>query len=92
VDWTQRVLRTMLHIVHKAPGQIGFAVIERRWVVERSLAWLTSHRRLVCDYERQPATAEAMIRWAAISGMACRLTRGNAATRQRRFTLAHPTK
>lgn len=59
VDWTQRVLRTVLHIVRKAPGQIGFAVIERRWVVERSLAWLTSHRRLARDYERQPATAEA---------------------------------
>ncbi|MBB2745175.1 UNVERIFIED_ORG: ABC-type phosphonate transport system ATPase subunit [Microbispora rosea subsp. rosea] len=43
VDWTQRVL----HIVRKASGQIGFAVIERRWVVERSLAWPASHRRLV---------------------------------------------
>lgn len=90
VDWAQRVLRTVLHIVRKAPGQIGFAVIERRWVVERSLAWLTSHRRLARDYERQPATAEAMIRWAAISGMARRLARGSAATRQQRITLANP--
>jgi transposase len=88
VDWTQRVLGTVLHIVRKAPGQIGFAVIERRWVVERSLAWLTSHRRLARDYERHPATAEAMIRWAAISGMARRLARGSAATRQQRITLA----
>ncbi|MFF3671659.1 transposase [Microtetraspora malaysiensis] len=91
-DWTQRILRTVLHIVRKAPGQIGFAVIERRWVVERSLAWLTSHRRLARDYERQPAMAEAMVRWAAISGMARRLTRGSAATRQQRFTLAHPSE
>nr|WP_204060137.1 transposase [Microbispora corallina] len=49
-----------------APGQVGFAVIARRWVVERSLAWLTSHRRLARDYERHPATSEAMIRWAAV--------------------------
>ncbi|GIH66625.1 hypothetical protein [Microbispora siamensis] len=60
VDWTQRVLRTVLHIVRKAPGQIGFAVIERRWVVERSLAWLTNHRRLARDYERHPSTARAV--------------------------------
>ena len=38
VDWTQRVLGTVLHLVRKAAGQIGIAVIERRWVVERSLA------------------------------------------------------
>lgn len=92
VDWAQRVLRTVLHIVRKAPGQIGFAVIERRWVVERSLAWLTSHRRLARDYERRPATAEAMIRWAAISSMARRLARGSAATRQQRITLANPAE
>ncbi|OPG12364.1 transposase [Microbispora sp. GKU 823] len=63
VHWNQRLLRTVPHIVRKAPGQIGFAVIERRWVVERSPAWLTSQRRLARDYERRPATAEAMIRW-----------------------------
>ncbi|MEZ0074702.1 IS5 family transposase [Planotetraspora sp. GP83] len=91
VEWTQRVLHTVLHIVRKAPGQIGFAVIERRWVVERSLAWLTSHRRLARDYERHTATAEAMIRWAAISGMARRLTRGSAATRQQRYVIDEPT-
>ncbi|MGW4476888.1 hypothetical protein ACWENQ_45155 [Nonomuraea sp. NPDC004354] len=92
VEWSQRILQTMLHVVRKAPGQIGFAVIKRRWVVERSPAWLTSHRRLARDYERQPATAEAMIRWAAISGMARRLTRGSAATRQQRLALTRPTE
>ena len=75
VDWCQRILRTTLHIVRKAPGQKGSAVIPRRWVVERSLAWLTAHRRLARDYERHPATSEAMIRWAAINGMVRRLTR-----------------
>jgi transposase len=58
VDWCQRILRTTLHIARKAPGQKGFAVIPRRWVVERSLAWLTAHRRLARDYERHPATSE----------------------------------
>jgi transposase len=88
VDWCQRILATALHVVRKAPGQQGFAVIARRWVVERSLAWLTLHRRLARDYERHPATAEAMIRWAAISGMVRRLTRGAPARRQHAYVLA----
>jgi hypothetical protein len=59
-------------------------------VVERSLAWLTSHRRLARDYERHPATAEAMIRWAAISGMVRRLTRGKPATRHQALMRLSP--
>lgn len=51
-------------------------MIPRRWVVERSLAWLTSHRRLARDYEHDPAVSEAMVRWAAIGQMARRLNRG----------------
>ena len=76
VAWAERFVATTLHIVRKAPGQVGFAVIPRRWVVERSLAWLTAHRRLTRDYERDPAVSEAMVRWAAIGQMARRLARG----------------
>lgn len=48
----------------------GFAVIPRRWVVERSLAWSTAHRRLAKEYERGRAGSEAMVYWAAIGQMA----------------------
>lgn len=41
----------------------GFVVLPRRWVVERSLAWITPHRRCVRDYERLPQHHEAMVRW-----------------------------
>jgi transposase len=67
VEWAQIVLRTTVEVVRKPAGQRGFAVIPRRWVVERSLAWLTAHRRLARDDERDPAVSEAMIRWAAIN-------------------------
>ena len=85
LDWTQNILRTTLHIVRKPDGQHGFAVIPRRWCVERTLAWLTAHRRLARDYERDPATSEAMIRWAAINTMTSRIARGQPATRQPRW-------
>jgi hypothetical protein len=45
-------------------------------VVERTQACLTAYRRLARDYERHPATSEAMIRWAAIGLMTRRLARG----------------
>jgi transposase len=86
VDWAARILRTSIEIVRKPKDEKGFAVIPRRWAVERTLAWLTAHRRLARDYERDPAYSEAMIRWAAIGGMARRLTRGRPATRQTRRT------
>jgi hypothetical protein len=49
---------------------------------QRILAWLTAHRRFACDYERDPAVAEPMIGWAAISGMLDRLSRDLPAARQ----------
>jgi transposase len=85
VDWAAAILRTTLHIVRKPEGQRGFAVIPRRWAVERTLAWLTAHRRLARDYERDPAISEAMIRWAAINTMTRRLARGRPASRQQRW-------
>ena len=75
----------MVHVVRKPEGQHGFAVIPRRWCVERTLAWLTARRRLARDYERDPATSEAMIRWAAINTMTSRIARGEPATRQQRW-------
>jgi transposase len=84
LDWAYTLLRTTLHIVRKPAGQRGFAVIPRRWAVERSFAWLTAHRRLARDYERDPALSEAMIRWAAINTITRRLARGRPATRQPR--------
>jgi hypothetical protein len=73
VDWAARILAATIEVVRKPKGQKGFAVIPRRWAVERTLAWLTAHRRLARDYERDPACSEAMIRWAAINGMLRRL-------------------
>ena len=53
----------------------GFRVLPRRWVVERTFAWLSQVRRLSKDYERLPQTAEAMIYWAMSRIMLRRLVR-----------------
>ena len=50
-----------LEIVHKPEGQKGFSVLPKRWIVERTLAWLGRNRRLSKDYERLPESSEAWI-------------------------------
>jgi transposase len=84
IDWATQILRTTVHIVRKPADQRGFAVIPRRWAVERTFAWLTAHRRLARDCERDPAVSEAMIRWAAINTITRRIARGRPASRQQR--------
>jgi len=51
----------------------AFEVLPRRWVVERTFAWISKNRRTVRDYERLPASHEAMILWAMTALMARRL-------------------
>jgi transposase len=72
--WAAR-LHLTLQIVRRPDHLHTFQVLPRRWVVERTFAWISKHRRTVRDYERLPATHEAMITWAMIALMARRLTR-----------------
>jgi len=73
VSWARWVPRFVLDIVRKPDGQRGFAVLPRRWVVERTLSWLTAHRRLARDYERLPTHSEAFVKWVMIGLMTRRL-------------------
>ena len=72
-DFAARALRITVAVVSKEPGQKGFAPLPRRWVVERSLAWMSTCRRLVRDYERRHTHAEAMAKWSGIALMLRRL-------------------
>jgi transposase len=63
----------VLEIVRKPADQRGFAVLPRRWVVERTFSWLLRWRHLVRDYERLPASHEAMVKWAMVALMLNRL-------------------
>lgn len=62
-------------IVAKLAGQIGFQVLPRRWVVERTLSWISRCRRTVRDYERRPEHHAAIVQWSMIIIMSRRLAR-----------------
>lgn len=75
LDWARDTLRITVQIVKRSDDMTGFVVLPRRWVVERTLAWITRHRRCARDYEALPAHHEAMVRWAMIRVTSRRLTR-----------------
>jgi transposase len=75
VTWAATTLALTVHIVAKLAGQVGFHVLPRRWVVERTLSWISRCRRTVRDYERLPEHHAAMVQWSMIIIMTRRLAR-----------------
>ena len=74
LDWARDTLNIPVQVVKRSDDITGFVVLPRRWVVERSLAWITRHRRCARDYEALPTHHEAMVRWAMIRITSRRLT------------------
>ena len=75
IKWLHRWCGWVLEIVRKLEGQTGFQVLPRRWVVERTFAWLGHSRRLSKDYEELVENSEAMIQITMIRLMLQRLCR-----------------
>ncbi|WP_369696692.1 IS5 family transposase [Streptomyces sp. XD-27] len=76
VTWAKRHLDLTIKTVSRPKDTSGFIVLPRRWVVERSLAWIMHARRHARDYERLVQHSETLITWAAITLMTRRLARG----------------
>ncbi len=62
-----------IEIVGRRPTAVGFEVLPKRWIVERTFAWLSRFRRLARDFERYARTVAAFIRLAMIRIMLKRL-------------------
>jgi putative transposase len=69
--WPRR--GTRLAIVARDPTLKYFAVLPKRWIVERTFAWLGRYRRLNRDYERTTSSSEAHVYIAMIRLMTRRL-------------------
>jgi transposase len=71
--WVAANARYEVEVVRRPEGAKGFVVLPRRWVVERTFAWLKRCRRLTADREKSVRSSEAMIRLAMIRLMLHRL-------------------
>jgi putative transposase len=74
VPWARTLARWTLQIVNRT--EAGFAILPKRWIVERTFAWLSKYRRLSKDYETLTESSESMIRIAMINLMLHRLEPG----------------
>ena len=71
--WALVTTGLVIEVVAKPAGATSFAVLPKRWIVERTFAWLGHCRRLSKDYEALPETEEAFVYLAMIHLMLRRL-------------------
>ena len=74
IDWVKTSCGWVLTIVKRTQLHT-FVVLPRRWVVERTFAWIGRHRRMSKDYERLTETSEGMVYLGMIPLMTGRLIR-----------------
>jgi putative transposase len=60
IDWAKEMFGYRVKVVQRG-DQKGFKVLPKRWIVERTFAWLNWSRRLSKDYEIRHTSAETMI-------------------------------
>ncbi|WP_409239738.1 hypothetical protein [Streptomyces sp. PA5.6] len=75
IPWAESFLGISLHTVPRRKDQDGFAVLAKRWRVERAISWIMRARRNVRGYERLISHSEAHLTWTMITLMVRRLTR-----------------
>lgn len=76
IEWVASLGQCVLEIVKRDAGAVGFVLLPRRWVVERTFAWFGRYRRLSKDYETLTESSEATIYLAMINVMVHRLKPG----------------
>jgi putative transposase len=74
LSWTENTFAIRVAVVSRPPDTKGFVLLPRRWVVERTFAWLGRYRRLSKDYERCTKSSEGMVYLASLHRLLQRLT------------------
>jgi putative transposase len=72
-DWIKETFGWEIEVVEREPGTKGFQVLPKRWVVERTFAWMGRNRRLSKEYDLLPETSETWMYIAMTTLLARRL-------------------
>lgn len=73
IEWVKQVCGWVWEVIKRSDDTKGFKLLPRRWVVERTFAWLGRYRRLSKDYEVKTENGGAMVYIAMINLMVKRL-------------------
>lgn len=73
LEWAFLIGGWLLEVVQRPEGAKGFVLLPRRWIVERTFAWLENYHRLSKDHELLPESSENLIYLAMIHLMVRRL-------------------
>ena len=74
-NWVKNTFGWILQTILRPIGVKGFVVLPKRWIVERTFAWIARYRRTSKDYEKTLQSSEAIIHLAMINLMSKRLAR-----------------
>ena len=85
IQWVKEQFDGVLEVVEKKKTGEGFQVLPRRWVVERTFAWLDRSRRLSKDYERKPTSSTGHVYIASTRLMLRRICKERALLQWGRF-------
>jgi putative transposase len=73
LDWVLAFAGWTMRVVKRPDSTKGFAVLPKRWILERTFAWIGNYRRSAKDYEHDPKNSETIIYSSMIHLMLCRL-------------------
>jgi len=76
IEWAKQMFGYTVEVVKRTEQHL-FRVLPKRWIVERTFAWISRNRRLARDFERYARTVAAFFRLAMIRIMLRRLIRTN---------------
>jgi putative transposase len=76
IDWAKNIFGWVMQVVKRSDDIKGFKLLPRRWVVERTFAWIANSRRTSKDYEHSTLASEAMVYIPMIRIMLKKLTKG----------------
>ena len=74
-DALRQLRQWTIEIIKRSDAAKGFEVLPRRWVVERTLAWLNRNRRLAKDFEQTIASATTWLFFASVQLLARRIAK-----------------
>lgn len=76
-QWVKETFGWTLQTILRPVQAKGFVLLPKRWIVERTFAWIVRYRRHSRDYEKKAENSEALIQMTMIAIMTKRLAREN---------------